>query len=420
MSIGRPTSEHALGAVVVGGGPACLMAAEVLARRGAQVTVFERMPSVGRKLLLAGRGGLNLTHSEPIDRMLGRYGPAAPRLEAALRAFDNDALRAWVAELGQAPFVGSSGRVFPLDFRATPLLRAWLARLASLGVTIETGWSFDGWDEAHRLRFRRRSGSATRLVTATATVLALGGASWPRTGSDGHWVAPLRAAGIPVEPLRAANCGVCVAWSPAFVERFAGQPLKNIGVDAGGESALGEALITAGGLEGGAIYRVVPALRSALANGGAATLVVDLKPGDSVDRLAERLQARRPGDALSTVLRRQGGLTPTGVGLLREAGGRVPLDSATLASRCKAVSLAVVGLEPIDRAISVAGGVDFDAVDPSLMLGSRPSIFVAGEMLDWEAPTGGYLLQGCFSTGVAAGNGAARWLGLSEDARPSG
>lgn len=373
-------------AVVVGGGPAGLMAAEVLASAGVRVTVLERMAAPGRKLLLAGRGGLNLTHTEPLDALLDRYGAARPRLEAAVRAFGPDELRAWAAGLGEETFVGTSGRVFPEGFRATPLLRAWLRRLEGLGVEIRTRHRWSGFDDP------ATSG-------AEATVLALGGASWPRSGSDGAWVAPLEAQGVDVAPLRPSNVGFAVDWTPAFRDRFAGAPLKNVVLTHGDTSVRGEAMVTAAGVEGGAVYALSPSLRDEIERHGAATLLVDLRP----DRSEAQLRKGRPRDSATNALRRAG-LPPVAVGLLREAtGNRLPADPAPLV---KALPLRLVATLPIERAISTAGGVALEEVDDAFMLRRRPGTFVAGEMLDWEAPTGGYLLQATFSTAVAAARGA--------------
>ena len=380
---------------VVGGGPAGLMAAEVLATAGVHVVVLERMPSVGRKLLLAGRGGLNLTHSEPLDAFLDRYGPARPRLEAAIRAFGPDDLRAWCAGLGQEPFVGSSGRVFPAGFRATPLLRAWLARLDRLGVELRVRHTWTGFDDDS--------------VAADATVLALGGASWPRVGSNGAWVAPLTASGIEVTPLRPANCGFVVAWSHAFRERFAGAPLKNLRLSFQDVTARGDAVVTEAGIEGGAVYALSARLRDAIEADGSAVLTVDLRPDLTVEQLAARVARGRAGDSTSNVLRRVG-LAPAAIGLLREATGNRRLEPGELAALAKAVPLRLDAPLPIEHAISTAGGVALDEVDDTFMLRRRPGTFVAGEMLDWEAPTGGYLLQATFSTAVAAANGVLSWL----------
>ncbi len=400
---------------VIGGGPGGLMAAEVLARAGASVTVFERMPSVGRKLLLAGRGGLNLTHTEALDAFLDRYGPARPRLEAALTAFTPDALRAWCADLGQPTFVGTSGRVFPEGFRATPLLRAWLQRLGSLGVELHTRQTWQGWTDDGELVFSDPVG-ATLVVDAAATVLALGGASWPRTGSDGRWTTTLQGAGVEVVPLQPANGGFVVHWSAPFRDRFAGTPLKNIRLSIDAASARGEAMVSAGGIEGGAVYALSRELRATMAGQGHATILVDLQPDLDVDQLAERLRHRRPKDSVSTALRRSAGLAPVAIGLLREATANdLPTDPVALAALAKALPLRLVGPQPIDRAISTAGGVALREVDDAFMLRRRPGTFVVGEMLDWDAPTGGYLLQATFATAVAAAHGTIEWLRTPRD-----
>lgn len=377
---------------VVGGGPAGLASAEVLAEAGLRVTVYERMPSVGRKFLLAGRGGLNLTHSEPLERLLRHYGGT---VQAAVAAFSPDALRAWCEGLGQATMVGSSGRVFPVAWKASPLLRAWLGRLASLGVTVRTGHRWVGW-EAGALRFETGGGPA--LIRPDRTVLALGGASWPRLGSDGAWVGVLD--GVEVTPLRPANVRFLCAWSEVVRARFAGEPLKRIAASFGAVTVRGEAVVTEDGIEGGAVYALGAALSAAIVAEGAATLMLDLRP--DLDRVALAARLGGPGVSLSNALRRAG-LSPVAAGLVRDAAGPV-------VERIKALPLLLTGTQPIARAISTAGGVAFAGLD-GFMLRARPGVFVAGEMLDWEAPTGGYLLQGCFSTGRAAGAQAAAWAG---------
>ena len=402
---------------VIGGGPAGLMAAETLGRAGIAVTVYEHMPSVGRKLLLAGRAGLNITHSEPVDKLLARYGVAKDALEPAVRAFTPHDLRVWCATLGEPTFVGSTARVFPASFRATPLLRAWLARLAELGVTIEPRHRWLGWAESADGRpdplvsmFSRPDGGSVE-VASDATVFALGGASWPRVGSDGCWVDVFRGAGVAVNDLRAANGGVRIPWTRHFADRFAGVPLKNVAVSVGGTSIRGDAMITSHGLEGGPIYSHSGAIRDALDRDGRCIIGVDLQPDLTADELSDRLAKRRPKDSTATFLHRTTGLKPASASLLREStGNRIPTDQAELAALVKSVSLVVEATMPIARAISSAGGISLAEVDESFMLQRLPGTFVAGEMLDWEAPTGGYLLQACFSTGKAAAHGAVGWL----------
>jgi len=387
------------------------MAAEVLAGAGVDVVVFERMPSPGRKLLRAGRGGLNLTHSEPLADLLGRYGPARDRLAPAIEAFDPTALRAWCASLGLDTMVGSSGRVFPVGLRAAPLLRAWLRRLDSLGVELRLGHRWDGWTPTGALRMTDAAG-ATSAVEADAVVLALGGGSWSRLGSDGAWVEPVATTGIEVAPLRPANCGFVVPWSATFSERFEGVPLKDVVLSHEDVTARGDAVVTRTGLEGGAVYAVSRSLRDALDAGRDATLRVDLRPDQTVAELADRLRRRRPKDSQATAMRRGARFQPVDIGLLREAtGNRLPDEPEELARLAKGLEVTVAATEALDRAISTAGGIALDEVDDTFMLRRRPGTFVAGEMLDWEAPTGGYLLQATFSSAVAAAKGALSWVG---------
>jgi hypothetical protein len=397
-------------AAVVGGGPGGLMAAEVLATAGVAVTIYERMPSVGRKLLLAGRGGLNLTHSEPVDLMLSRYGPARSVIEPTIRAFGADDVAAWCRGLGQDTFVGSSGRVFPRSLRATPLLRAWLARLGSLDVDIRLRHRWTGWDDASGLTFVDASGSSVS-AEPDVCVLALGGASWPRTGSDGAWTTPVARSGIAVAPWRPANSGFAVGWTAPFRDRFAGVPVKSVRISVDGTASGGEAMITDSGIEGGAVYAVSQTLRDLIDRDGYGVVHLDLQPDVELSRLADRLAQRRAGESMSTLLRRAGRLTPVAIGLLREATGNdLPGPAAELAALIKDAAITVSGPESIDRAISSAGGIRLGEIDDRFMVRSRPGTFVAGEMLDWEAPTGGYLLQACFSTAVAAARGALAWL----------
>lgn len=396
---------------IIGGGPAGLIAAEVLASSGCSVTVFDHKPSVGRKFLLAGRGGLNLTHSEPLDRFLDRYTVEQPILTEAIAAFPPNELRLWCDELGEATFTGSSGRVFPKSFRATPLLRAWLIRLADQGVSFELrqrwlGWVPDGDHRSHRFTRAAIDTAETSDRSFDATVFALGGASWPRVGSDGGWVNAFETAGVAVTSLQPSNCGVRVGWSDVFRDRFAGTPIKNISVG----TARGDVVVTDEGLEGGPVYANSAPVREQLANSPGSNLVLDLLPDLDHERLVHRLSKRRPKDSASTWLR-SSGLSPVQIGLLREAtGNSIPTDPETAATLIKKLPVAIDSLMPLDRAISSAGGVRFDEIDDSFQLQKLPGNFVAGEMLDWEAPTGGYLLQACFSTGVAAALGVLDFL----------
>jgi hypothetical protein len=397
---------------VIGAGPAGLIAAETLARAGVAVTIHDRMPSVGRKFLLAGRGGLNLTHSEPLDRFLARYGAIAPLLKSAIERFPPDALRAWAEELGQETFVGSSGRVFPKAMKASPLLRAWLRRLDALGVRFALRQRWLGWDEDGRLRFAQ--GTRELAVAADVAVLALGGASWPRLGSDATWVDLLTARGVAIAPLKPSNCGFTVSWSAAM-RRLEGAPVKRIALTFSRRSVRGEALVTRDGIEGGAVYALSAPLRDAIMRDGGATLHIDLRPDLAAAALAERLTAPRGKQSLSNVLRKALKLPPVATALLHEAttaAGR-PLSSLAadeLAALIKALPVQLTGVQPIANAISTAGGISFDALDRHFMLKAAPGVFAAGEMLDWEAPTGGYLLQACFATGAAAAEGALAML----------
>lgn len=400
---------------VIGGGPAGLIAAETLARAGVPVTVYDRMPSLGRKLLMAGRGGLNLTHGEDFARFLTRYGQAEPALRPLLEAFTPDDLRAWSHGLGQDTFVGSSGRVFPRAFKASPLLRAWLGRLGGLGVRFALRHRWEGWDPQGRLVFSLPDGGKV-FDTPDAAILALGGASWPRLGSTGDWAPYLRERGISVSPLRPANMGFTVPWSEAIRTRFEGEPVKRIALEFDGRHVRGEAIVTATGLEGGAIYALSAPLRDAIARDGSATLHMDLRPDLSLEALEKRLGAPRRGQSTSTFLRKAAGLSPLGIALLREGDATLPAEAGALARLIKSAPIVLTGIQPIARAISTAGGVPFEELDDGLMLRRLPGIFVAGEMLDWEAPTGGYLLQACFATGVAAAKGVLRHLRIPDAA----
>jgi uncharacterized flavoprotein (TIGR03862 family) len=395
---------------VIGGGPAGLAAAEQLADAGLAVSVYDRMGSVGRKFLLAGRGGLNLTHSEPLDGFLTRYRPAPPRLMAAIGAFPPEQLRAWCEALGQPTFVGSSGRVFPTAMKASPLLRGWLRRLQGQGVTFALRHRWIGWNEAGALVFARPDGTVV-MDRPDATVLALGGASWPRLGSDGAWTEVLDRAGVAIAALRPVNCGFRADWSEAFGGRRGGAPLKRIAMTFDGRTVRGEAVIARDGLEGGVIYALSGLLRDAIASRGAAAVTIDLRPDVAAAELASRLAGRQKKQTLSTALRKHARLSPPAIDLLRESAARAgirlsDLPPAELARLIKAAPVRLIATASIARAISTAGGVSFDAIDDRFMLEKLPGVFVAGEMLDWEAPTGGYLLQASFATGIAAARGA--------------
>ncbi|MGY4161030.1 putative flavoprotein (TIGR03862 family) [Bradyrhizobium sp. USDA 4461] len=411
-SMPSPPASHV---AVIGAGPAGLMAAETLAAGGAKVTVYDAMPSAGRKLLMAGRGGLNLTHSEPLPDFLNRYREAMPRLKAAVEAFPPDALRDWSEALGQPTFVGSSGRVFPEAFKASPLLRAWLRRLDAAGVAFAFRHRWIGWDAKGAPLFKAPDGP--HAIKADATVLALGGASWPRLGSDGAWAEFVAAKGVAVAPMRPANSGFTVAWSNIFRDRFEGQPLKGVALTIGPHTVRGEAIITQTGIEGGAIYALSAELREAVLGIGQATLTIALRPDLDAAALTTRLCGTRGKQSLANFLRKAAQVSPVGIGLMQEAAiasGR-PLTSfspAELAQLINALPVQLTGIAPIDRAISSAGGIAFSELDAHFMLRRLPGVFAAGEMLDWEAPTGGYLLQASFATGVAAGKGALNWLKL--------
>lgn len=396
-------------AVVIGAGPAGLMAAERLAASGHRVEVFDAMPSAGRKFLLAGKGGLNLTHSEPFERFVTRYGVAAGWMAPRLQAFGADALRAWAAELGVSTFVGTSGRVFPAEMKAAPLLRAWLHRLRVAGVVFQMRHRWTGWTDDGALAFDGPAGPVTRR--ADATILALGGASWPRLGSDGAWWPWLAARGVELAPLAPANCGFDVGWSEFLRTRHAGEPLKSVAIAFGGERRPGEFVLTETGVEGSLVYAFSAALRDAIARDGRAVFELDLLPARPLDWVRRELAHPRGSRSLASHLKSRLNLGGVKTALLWELVPKAEQhDVDKLAAAIKALPVPVTAPRPIAEAISSAGGVRLAAVDDGLMLQALPGVFVAGEMLDWEAPTGGYLLTGCFSTGLAAGDGAARWL----------
>lgn len=416
VSLAPSPKEHEKALVVlkhvaiIGAGPAGLAAAEVLAHHGLQVTVFERMPSPARKFLMAGRGGLNLTHSEALENFLPRYGANAAHITRFIEAHPPVDVVAWAEGLGQETFVGSSGRIFPKAMKASPLLRAWLRRLDALGVEIKLRHTWHGWND-NGAPLISSNGAPPAAFPSDATILALGSASWPRLGSDGAWRTTLIDNGIPVSPLVASNCGLLIDWSDHFRSRYAGEPLKRVAVTFEGDTQRGEAVVTRQGLEGGAVYALSSIIASRTQGGGWANIVLDLKPDEPHEIIANRLRRPRGKDSVSNWLRKCLKLSPAAIGLLREASRDLTTEPDDLARLIKALPLTVKGTSGLDRAISTAGGVGFDALDDHLMLKSRPGTFVAGEMLDWDAPTGGYLLQATLSTGVAAANGVINWLG---------
>lgn len=394
---------------IIGCGPAGLMAAEALARQGYAVHCFDAMPSAGRKFLMAGKSGLNLTHAEPFADFITRYGSAAAPLRAALEALPPAALRAWAGELGIATFIGSSGRVFPTGMKAAPLLRAWLHRLRQHGVRFHMRHRWTGWQD-QALCFDTPDGPLR--LTPAATLLALGGASWPQLGSDGAWVPHLATRGIAVTPLRPANCGFSVRWSAYFRERFAGLPVKTVCASVPGLAPRrGDFVISATGVEGSLIYAFAAPLRDTLERQGQATLYLDLAPDKSHARLQQELRHPRGRASLANHLRRQCGLIGVKAALLHECLPPATLQQpAQLAAAIKALPLALTATAPLAEAISTAGGVALAELDADFMVRRAPGLFCAGEMLDWEAPTGGYLLSACFATGHRAGLGMARWL----------
>jgi uncharacterized flavoprotein (TIGR03862 family) len=408
--------EKQITVAIIGGGPAGLMAAEVLSRSAIDVHVFDAMPSVGRKLLMAGKGGLNITHAEPYELFLSRYGSGEAFLKPMLDAFGPEALRQWVHELGIETFVGSSLRVFPKEMKAAPLLRAWLHRLRESGVKFHMRHRWLGWDAEGALRLAYPSGEIS--LKPQATLLALGGASWPQLGSDGAWVPWLQARGVEIAPLQSANCGFEVAWSRHLRDKFAGAPLKSVALtftDLEGrtERRQGELVISAEGVEGSLIYAFSQRLREYLNAHGSATFTLDLTPGRDAERVLAEVSRPRGSRSLSSHLQSRLGLAGVKLTLLHEVLGKEQFaDPAMLAATIKALPITVRAAFPLAEAISTAGGVSFNSLDQNLMLTSLPGVFVAGEMIDWEAPTGGYLLTACFATGMRAGLGVRGWLNL--------
>ena len=406
---------------VIGAGPAGLMAAEVLIQGGAQVDLYDAMPTAGRKFLMAGKGGLNITHAEPVNSFLSRYGARSTQIKPLLEAFGPDALREWVHELGITTFVGTSGRVFPAEMKAAPLLRAWLHRLRKDGVHFHMrhrwrGWSPENGDEEKKSELYFSTLGGECFIQADAVVLALGGGSWSKLGSDGAWVSLLEQSGIPIEPLKPANCGFDVGWSEYFSSRFAGQPLKSVTVtftDASGNlhHRQGDVMVTTEGIEGGLIYALSALLRDEIAARGTVEIYLDLTPDKELPRLIAEIAHPRGSRSMSSHLQSRANIKGVKTGLLRELVS--PADfhyPERLAALIKALPLRLIAPRPLDEAISSAGGVTFEALDEHLMLRALPGVFCAGEMLDWEAPTGGYLLTACFASGYCAGKGALVWL----------
>ncbi|MDF1582183.1 MAG: TIGR03862 family flavoprotein [Methyloprofundus sp.] len=408
------TTPPPFSAAIIGGGPAGLMAAEILSQAGIQVNLYDAMPSVGRKFLLAGKGGLNITHAEPFADFVRRYGKSQADIEPLLNNFSPQMLRDWVSALGITTFVGSSQRVFPLEMKAAPLLRAWLHRLRTTGVKIHTRHRWLGWDTNQALRFKHLETEKT--VTADTVILALGGGSWAKLGSDGRWLPLLAQHDIAIAPLQAANCGFIVAWSDVFRQRFAAEPLKSVTLsftDATGQlwQKNGELMLTESGVEGSLIYALSAPLRDALNAQGSVTIYLDLTPDKDLARISKELSRPRGAKSMSNHLRSTVGISGAKSGLLREhLSANEFSDLPKLAATLKAMPLQLIATRPLDEAISTAGGVCFSALNKQLMLKNIPGVFCAGEMLDWEAPTGGYLLSAAFASGRAAGLGALAWL----------
>lgn len=405
--------QKSLSIAIIGAGPAGLMAAEILATAGHRVTIFDRKPSAARKFLMAGRGGLNLTHSEPLEKILTRYGAASDFLKPHIENFSPQNLREWCEQLGQKTFVGTSGRVFPESMKASPLLRAWLARLDESGVTFNMQRTWKGWNAENQLVFEKQN-RLLEHITCDAVLLALGGASWPNLGSDGSWTKILEQENIPLSPLRPSNCGFFTQWSQQFHDRHAGQPLKNIKLTFKDTSTRGEAMITKNGIEGGAIYALSSLLRKEIEEKGSAEFYIDFHPNLTLEDLTKKLNATRGRRSFSTHMQKTSGLSTAAIGLLRETDRdiqkRTPEDLAKL---LKNLPVTINKPFSLDRAISSAGGIRLDALDENFMLKNKPGVFACGEMLDWEAPTGGYLLQAVFSTAHAASYGIIDWLNKS-------
>ncbi|MCW9035030.1 MAG: TIGR03862 family flavoprotein [Rhodospirillales bacterium] len=390
---------------IVGGGPAGLMAATILCEKGYKVDLFDRMPSVGRKFLLAGRGGLNLTHSDPLEKFVTQYRGREDIFASLLDNFKSDDTLAWATSLGIETFVGTSGRIFPKDFKAAPLLRAWVRDLRSKGVAFHVRHRWQGFDDAGNLVFDQGT------YPASATILALGGASWPTMGSDGKWTKILEELEVGVAPLKPSNCGFLVDWSDKLKAGQEGMPLKNIALNFSGDRVIGDIVVTQYGIEGTPIYALSGPLRNEIEANGSAQIFIDLKPGLPWEEVREKLEKHRGKASLTNHLRKTLNLTKPAISLVLETTSAEDRTLvSTISKRIKATSLTLKGTSPIEEVISSAGGVQFNHLNDDLMLNKRPGVFIAGEMLDWEAPTGGYLLQGCFSTGVKAAQGAINWL----------
>ena len=407
---GEPAMKTNTRVAVIGSGPAGLMAATVISDAGLQVDVFDAKPSAGRKFLVAGHGGLNLTHAEQAEPFAARYGNNAGIFKKLLAAFSPDDLRTWLRGLGVETFVGTSGRVFPKDTKAPEILTIWLKTLARRGVAFHYRHRWQGFSETGAPLFLAETGCLLEFP-AQGVLLALGGASWPQTGSDGSWASILAARGVRLEPFRPANCGIEVAWSEYFRTRFSGKPLKNILLRCGDHHATGDAMVTSHGLEGGPVYALSGVIRDLLDTGSPVPVFLDLKRDLPLERLRERLEQRRAKESLVNFLRKAIHLTGPAFSLLREICPPEELkEPAILAERIKNLPVLVTTTRPLAEAISSAGGVAFSELNADLMLRALPGVFVAGEMLDWEAPTGGYLLQGAFTTGYHAGQGLLKWL----------
>jgi len=409
LDLSKTTTSDPIVAII-GGGPAGLMAADVLLAKGISVDLYDAMPSLGRKFLMAGKSGLNLTHVEAFKDFAARYAPGKNELLPTLEAYPSHAIRSWVYELGLRTFVGTSGRIFPTDMKAAPLLRAWLRQLRSQGLRVHVRHKWTGWNADGDLTFTVSGGDV--VVKPAATVLALGGASWPQLGSDGVWVPSLADKGVRVSPLKPSNCGFDADWSDTMRARAAGQPLKGVTLRFEGREAKGDCMVTETGLEGGPVFTLSGVLRDAIERDGSATVTIDLTPGTTEAMITKRLSKPRSKNSMSTHLRRTISLRGAKATLLREGADSVDFDNPEeLAARIKALPVTLHRARPLSEAISTAGGVSWDDVTGDLELKAMPNVYVAGEMLDWDAPTGGYLLTACFSTGRWAGEALARRLG---------